>query len=113
MVCCWFCSVLFCGLEFWGFFSEEVKICTRCFSVALEVFSGKIIEELNLSVALQWHPGTVKSCLEQQAPVNTARRKLMMEGRKVGSHGADFAGVGSWGDTLPLQACYGATPAHP
>lgn len=59
MVCCWFCSVLFCGLGFWGFFPEEVKRFTRCFSVALEAFSGKITEVLNLPVALQLHPVAV------------------------------------------------------
>lgn len=99
--------VLFC-LVLWfrvlGIFPEEVKRFTRCFSVALEVFSGKMIEVLNLPVALQWHPVTVKQCLKQQAPVNTARRKLMMERSQSGiTWGRLCWGKLRRGDTLPSK----------
>lgn len=66
------------------FFSKGAKRFTRCFSGALEVFSGKIIEMLNLPAALQRRSVTVKQWLEQQAPVNVARRKLVMERSKSG-----------------------------
>lgn len=113
--------VLFC-LVLWfrvlGIFPEEVKRFTRCFSVALEVFSGKMIEVLNLPVALQWHPVTVKQCLKQQTPVNTARRKLMMEKSKSGiTWGRLCWGKLRRGTHFPpsqsLLQCNCAAPAHP
>lgn len=91
------------------FFSEEVKRFTSCFSVALEVFSGKMIEVLNLPVALQWHPVIVKSCLKQQAPVNTARRKLMKERSKSGVTWGRLCWGELTGGTCQAKACFNET----
>lgn len=79
--------------------------------MALEVFSRKMTEVLNLPVALQLHPVAVKSRLKQQAPVNTARRNLMMERSKSGVIWGRLCWGRLRGDTLPLQAkvCFSAT----
>lgn len=67
-----------------------------------------MIEVLNLPVALQWHPVTVKSCLKQQAPVNTARRKLMKERSKSGATWGRLCWGRLKGGTHQAKACFNA-----
>lgn len=112
----WF-VVGFVGLVFcWGFFSRGVKRFMRRFSGALEVFSGEMTEVLNLPAALQGSPVTVKQWLRQQAPVDMARRKLVMERSKSGSTGGrlcwDTAAVCVL-PTLSLPQCSCAISAYP
>lgn len=98
---------LFCSVLWLVFFPEGVKRFTRCFSGALEAFRGKIIEMLNVPVALQWHPVTVKQRLEQQA--QWPGESLWWRGAGVGPCGVGYAGPCSQSTSPPRQACPGAT----
>lgn len=83
----------------------------RRFSGDLEVFSGKMIEMLNLPAALQQCPVAVKQWLQQQALVNMARRKLVERSKSGAVWGRfcwDRLRVGGMWAVPPLP-----TPAPP